>query len=160
MDNSFDIIYGYAFVHHLEDLDAFFSEIKRCLKQDGICRFYDDAYSPIWHKIKQNILKPLQLYTHRKRGISPADLRATLKSGFKKEELLQIMTKIGFSDLFFKRSSFLYYFWDRGTKKLLNQNFRCLDMISSFIIKLDRILISNYHLFQRNQIRLVWGFDT
>lgn len=80
-DESFDIIYGCVFVHHISDLDIFLSEVRRCLKTDGICRFLDPAYSPMWQFLKRTLLKPLQLYTHRKYGISPADLNATIRGG-------------------------------------------------------------------------------
>lgn len=40
-DNTFEIIYGFAFVHHLDDLDQYFKELHRVLKPSGICRFID-----------------------------------------------------------------------------------------------------------------------
>ena len=57
--NSFDIIYGCSFVHHIEDIGALFSEIYRCLKPGGICRFLDHAYSPLWQGLKNTVLKPI-----------------------------------------------------------------------------------------------------
>jgi SAM-dependent methyltransferase len=95
-DSSFDVIYGSAFVHHLEDLDGFFSEVGRCLREGGRCRFLDGAYSPVWQAAKGSFLRPLQLYVHKKRGISPEDFRATMRGGYRKEELSAIMKKYGF----------------------------------------------------------------
>ena len=91
---SIDIIYGYAFVHHIENLDSFFCEVNRCLKKGGICRFLDDAYSPVWQFMKNSFLKPLQLYSHKKTGISPEDLKATRKGGFRKDEILKICSVV------------------------------------------------------------------
>jgi len=80
-ENQFDVIYGYAFVHHLENTEAFLKEVHRCLKPSGICRFMDDGYSPIWQGAKNTILKPLQVYSHKHKGISPYD-RLCRKASF------------------------------------------------------------------------------
>ena len=56
--HSVDVIYGYEFVHHLPDLDAFFHEVRRVLKPGGLCIFYDNAYSPIWQTAKRTFLWP------------------------------------------------------------------------------------------------------
>ena len=60
-DGEFDIIYGSAFTHHLEHLDPFISEVCRCLKIGGICRFIDEADSPLWRSLlKGTILIPIK----------------------------------------------------------------------------------------------------
>ena len=58
-DGSFDIVYGSAFVHHLDDVDLFFSEGYRCLKKNGVCRFFDQADAPLWSVLKRTVLRPL-----------------------------------------------------------------------------------------------------
>ena len=92
-NESVDLVYGYAFVHHLENLSKFFSEIQRVLKKEGEGIFMDDAYSPFWHFVKSTLLKPLQQYSHRRHGISPEDLRATKEGGFKRKVLAKWLDK-------------------------------------------------------------------
>lgn len=58
-DESLDIVYGYAKVHHLPDVDTFLAGAMRVLKPGGRAVFMDDAYSPIWHFSKMTWLKPL-----------------------------------------------------------------------------------------------------
>jgi len=154
-DRSFDLIYGSAIVHHIEDPEALFSEVSRCLGPGGICRFLDAAYSPLWQGMKNTILKPLQLYTHRKQGISPEDLRDTKKGGYRFEEIDAIRQKFGFHDMLFDRVSFFEYLFWRGTLKLGGKFLRFL---LPLLHGLD-LLLKRYTSFMRKQgIRLVWGF--
>ncbi len=158
-DDSFDIIYGYAFVHHIEDLDLLFSEISRCLKKNGICRFLDSAYSPIWYFTKKLFLKPLQVYSHIKGGISPADLRATRKGGYKRDEIFQIMQKFGFKELVFKRISFFQLLWRRMVTKLFKGNNVLIRKGTPVMTSLDNFLTKRFHLMKRNLLGLIWGFN-
>ena len=158
-DASFDIIYGYAFVHHIEDLDQLFSEVSRCLKQDGICRFFDDADSPIWQLMKNTLLRPLQLYSHRKTGISPADLRATQKGGYRKDEIIQLRQKFGFKKSIYKRVSFFNRLFNRGIMKLLGGNDYLIRKGTPIVLCIDNYLAQKSSLMRRNLIYLVWGFD-
>lgn len=158
-DASFDIIYGYAFVHHLRELDSLFSEIDRCLKKGGICRFLDEAYSPIWQFTKNTFLKPLQLYSHIKTGISPEDLRATKKGGYRKSEMTQIMQKVGFTKLLFERVSFFQHLWRRGIIKLFGGSDYLIRKGTPIMTGLDNFLTIKFHFMKRNLIRLVWGFN-
>src|SRR5690606_13359598 len=48
-DNSVDLLYGYAMVHHLPRLEEFFEGVVRILKPGGKAVFMDDAYAPAWH---------------------------------------------------------------------------------------------------------------
>ena len=161
-DASFDVIYGNAMVHHINDLNQFFSEVNRCLKKDGICRFIDDAYSPIWEFTKNTLLKPLQLYIHNKRGISPEDLRATQRGGYRREELIELMHKFGFTKLVFIRVSFFQHLFRRGIGKLLGYD-HYLIRNNTPIMKVTKWLDDNFakknNLMQKNLIKLVWGFN-
>lgn len=158
-DASFDIIYGCAFVHHIEDLYPLFTEISRCLKEDGICRFLDDAYSPVWHFVKNTVFKLLQSYSHKKTGISPEDLKATKKGGYKKDELLQLMHYFEFKELVFERTSFFQYLWRRGITKLLNEDKFLIRKGMPIMAALDHFLIGESHLIRGNLLRLIWGFN-
>lgn len=154
-DNSFDIIYGCAFVHHIENLYGLFSEISRCLKPGGICRFLDHAYSPLWQFLKKTVLKPLQIYTHRKHGISPADSITTKRGGYKFEELQRLKKTHGFSEMLYLRTSFFEYLLQRGTSKLGG---RCLRKLKPVMKGLDTFLDKTVNFVQREGLVLVWGF--
>ena len=157
-DASFDIIYGYAFVHHIDDIDSFFSEISRCLKKGGMCRFLDNAYSPLWHFMKNTCLKPLQLYSHRRTGISPEDLKATKKGGYRKDEIIQIMQKYNFRELVFERVSFFQHLWTRGIIKLFGGNVFFIRKGTPIMTGIDKYLTQKSSFMKKNTIRLVWGF--
>lgn len=154
-NESFDIIYGCAFIHHIENLDRLFSEIKRCLKPGGKCRFMDHAYSPLWQLLKNTLLKPVQLYAHKKHGISPADLVATKRGGYTREELERLKKTCGFSEMLCWRVAFFEHLLQRGTLKLGGQ---CLRKLKPFMRALDVFGDKVASLIQRHGIVLVWGF--
>lgn len=155
-DGSFDIVYGCAFVHHVQDLRGLFAEVVRCLKPDGVCRFFDHAYSPLWQMLKAGLLKPLQTYAHRKHGISPADLLATRRGGYKYEELKDIQRAFAFREMVYERVTFLQYLLERGTSKLGG---RCLRRLRPLAKGLDSFLDRVSGLVRNHGITLVWGFD-
>lgn len=155
LDESFDIIYGCAFVHHIDNLDKLFSEIFRCLKPSGICRFIDHAYSPLWQCVKDTVLKPVQLYTHRKYGISPADLVATKRGGYTCEELEGLKKMYGFSRMLYWRVAFFEHLLQRGTLKLGGRYLRKLKpLMRALDIFWDKVA----RLIQKHGTLLVWGF--
>jgi SAM-dependent methyltransferase len=154
-DNSFDIIYGCAFVHHLGDLDTFFSEIHRCLKPGGICRFLDHGYSPLWQFLKRTVLRPLQLYTHRRHGISPADVAATHRGGYKRMEIEHIKNAHAFRDMMYVRGAFLEQILQRGTLKL---GCRFLRKLKPLMRGLDNLSEWAFDFIEKNGMVLVWGF--
>ena len=154
-DESFDIIYACAFVHHIENIDMLFSEVARCLKPGGICRFMDHAYSPLWQFLKKSVLKPLQIYSHRKHGISPADVSATRRGGYKYEELRHIKEAYEFREMLYWRMSFFEYLLQRGTCKLGG---RFLRKLKPLMRALDAFLDKVANLVQKHGIVLVWGF--
>lgn len=154
-DESFDIIYGCAFTHHIENLDRLFSEISRCLKPGGIFRFLDHAYSPLWQCFKNTVLKPVQLFTHRKHGISPADAVATQRGGYKYEELKNIKEAYGFKEMLYLRVAFFEYLLQRSTLKLGG---RWLRKLKPLMRALD-VILDVASLVKRHGIVLVWGFS-
>ena len=160
-DETFDIVYGYAFAHHIEELDQLLAEAKRCLKKGGICRFFDDAYSPAFQFLKATFLKPLQWYTHRKRGISPEDLRATHRGGYREEELLELAQRLDLHQLLYNRQYFFLRIGKRGLGLLLGWSPRVFERMRPlllFLKWLDR-LTGRLPMFKRNQMQLVWGFS-
>ena len=157
-DASFDLVYGRAFVHHLQDLHTFFSEVGRVLKQGGQCRFLDDAYCPGWQFLKRTVLHPLQQYSHRRHGISPADLAATKKGGFTRSEVEQLARTHGFREVLFERYLFWEYFCTRGTLKLGGQFL--LPVLLPLCRGADAVLARCGGFTRRHGVRLMWGFST
>ena len=133
----------------------------RVLSPGGVCVFFDDAFSPIWHLSKQTILKPFMRYIHKRRGISPEDLRATMENGFKEREILEWGRAVGFdSDYFFVRREFLLYFFRRALKKVFcsDLNRPSVHFFASLLGSIDRILRKVSKLYQKNMIHVVWGY--
>ena len=157
-EESFDLIYGFAFVHHLPDssIYTFLNDVKRCLKRFGKVVFFDDAYSPLWHGLKQTILKPLQKYSHRNTGISPEDIRATEKGGFKRQEIQSYSHQLLFSKYKYQQHEFFSYIMKRGHAKLKSHFFERMMPLG---LSLDKILMKNSSFIKNNGIRLIWGFE-
>lgn len=153
-DNTFDVIYGCAFVHHLPNLNPFLSEVYRCLKKGGQCIFLDNAYSKWWQFSKSTFLKPLQIFSQWRTGISPEDKLATKKGGYKKEELENIFAKIGLHSIIFYRVSFLEHLFRRGSIKLIHHKFS--KMFSKLGTFLDNYFLRKEFL-NNNGLDLVWG---
>jgi ubiquinone/menaquinone biosynthesis C-methylase UbiE len=154
-EDTFDVVYGCKFVHHIQDLDPFFCELRRCLKPGGRCIFFDDAKSDLWHCMKNTILKPLQLLSHWIYGISPEDRAATKKGGFTKPELETLMKRHRFGGMTFERRAFLEYMVQRGAMKLFGWPLRIFTPIARW---LDRTLLGEGFL-SRYGVRLIWGFE-
>ena len=153
-DESFDLIYGCAVVHHIQELHPFFAEVYRCLKNGGKCIFLDDAESKWWNVAKKTILRPLQIISHRRTGISPEDKLATERGGYGKEELRHILTMQKFSDLTHKRTMFFEHLIRRGMMKLLHESLgRALVPLGRFVD--NRLLGPRF--MKRNGLLLVWG---
>jgi SAM-dependent methyltransferase len=160
-DASFDVIYGSAFVHHVEDLDSLFSEVSRCLEEGGICRFLDGAYSPVWQAAKHSILKPIRMYVHRKRGVSQEDLRATARGGYRKEELDRLKQKFGFKRLVLIRFSFFLYISTRAVGKIISfrkSAFRAFWPLF-ILMKWADDFLDKTGLLADHLVSPVWGFD-
>lgn len=157
-ENSIDVLYGYATVHHFPRLPEFFAGVVRVLKPGGRAVFMDDAYAPFWHFAKSTFAKPLMHHSHRRTGISPEDVRFSLSGGFREEELEKQVSAAG-GRLWAKRVSFVNYLWHRATIKLLPaslQNVVANAFMDKVTAGIDSMLL--YLPFgRRNQIRIVWG---
>jgi ubiquinone/menaquinone biosynthesis C-methylase UbiE len=159
-DESVDIVYGYAMVHHLPDIERFFAEVMRVLAPAGRCVFMDDAYAPLWHYAKQTVLRPLMKYSHKKSGISPEDYRFSMSGGFREKSLSKLIREIG-GQPWFRRTAFLQYIWNRGSEKLLGRR-ACRatgnPAIAHTLRAVDDVF-ARLPFINKNLIRLVWGFD-
>lgn len=153
-NEEFDIVYGCSFVHHIEDINALFSEIYRCTRKGGICRFMDDAYSPLWQLMKKTILSPIQSYSHKRHGISPADLIATQRGGYKEEYIKSIMNKHSFEKMLYAKNHFFEHLFQRGTLKLGGKGLRFIKPVFRYI---DSVL-GRTSFIKTNALKLIWGF--
>jgi ubiquinone/menaquinone biosynthesis C-methylase UbiE len=160
-DGEFDIIYGAAFTHHLDDLDPFLSEAYRCLKRDGICRFSDQADSPLWESLKRTILLPLKKYSHWRAPRSPADLRAERRGGYTLEKMATLMKKFGFRDMIFLREWFLLRIVGRHYGMFFNYSPKAIRRAHKLFLALKWLDMKLAHTkwMQRNQLVLIWGFN-
>ena len=159
-DESIDLVYGFAFAHHLPDPERFLSEVARVLRPGGRCVFMDNAYSPIWQWLKLGWLRPLMGLSHRREPRSPEDIRDTMAGGFREERLSEAIRRVG-GEPWFERVAFLYYFWKRASVSLFPDVLRVIprhDRISAALKRIDRSL-SRFGWVRRNTIRLIWGFD-
>jgi SAM-dependent methyltransferase len=154
----FDLVYGYVFVHHIQDLRKLFSELSRCLKPGGTCRFFDNAYSPVWHFAKTRLLRPFQMFAHLRAGISPEDKIASEKGGFKEDELIALMRECGFHSLLFKRLSFFQYLALQSSEKLIANIGSLRTFLSYVFAPLDDFCAARTSFIERNGVSLVWGF--
>lgn len=153
-DASFDIVCADAVVHHLDDLECLFAGIARVLKPNGICRFADTAYSPLWQAAKGGILKSLQKRVHARQGISPEDVKATERGGYTLEEL-QALTRVGFYSVHYERVALLDYLLWRTRCKLEQPWVLAFRPLARALDK----LLAMTPIMYRHGISLVFGFD-
>lgn len=160
-DQTFDIVYGCAFVHHLDDWSPFFAEVYRVLRPGGICRFWDQADSWLWSLLKRSLLRPLQIYSYWKHPRSEGDIRANLRGGFNRSNLSDHMRRAGFRELYFRRHSFFLVMGFRHIGKAVNWNRRAMKIAKPIFhcFRLVDFLTSWCHCISDNRLVLIWGFD-
>jgi SAM-dependent methyltransferase len=159
-DGSVDLVYGFAFAHHLPDVERFLGEAARVLRPGGRCVLMDNAYSPIWQHLKLVWLRPLMRLSHRREPRSPEDVRETMAGGFREERLAEVIRGVG-GIPWFERFALFYYVWHRASVALFPEVARLLprhDLISAACMRVDGFL-SRFAWVRRNMIRLIWGFD-
>lgn len=179
-DASVDVVIGYAFVHHLPDLDAFLRETARVLAPGGRAVFLDAAFAPLWEASKRTWLRGPMRVAHRINPISPEDLRFTLAGGFRIEDLSSRIGAVG-GQPWFERSGALHYVAVRASEIVARRQPR-LSLGSRdwrpnaagdppFSLKwrhrraleslrrVDWLLASRSRTVRDNRVRLVWGFE-
>ncbi len=160
-DRTFDIIYGAAFVHHLDDMDRFLSEVSRCLKPSGICRFFDQADSPLWNGLKRTIFRPIQLYSYWKQPRSPEDLKAGGRNIFNERNLYSLMKKYHFKKTVFVKEWFCLSISLRHYGKFVLWKPEAMQRARPLFLLMKKIdlLLSKSRFMKKNTLMLVWGFD-
>lgn len=160
LDESVDIVYAYAAVHHVRDVPGFLAEAERVLRPGGRAVFADSGYSPAWQAAKTTVLRPLMHYFHRLEPPSPEDLRYTLHGGFREEELAGWIRKLG-AEPWFERLGLLHYLVTRASERLPPRRlFRSVGgskAVLRTLLDVDEFL-GRAGFVRRNFIRLVWGF--
>ena len=179
-DDSVDIVLGYAFVHHLPDLDRFLTETARVLVPGGRAIFLDAAFAPLWEGSKRTWLRWMMRAAHRVNPISPEDLRFTLQGGFRLDDLSRRIAEVG-GVPWFEPSGSIHYLAVRASEiaarweprlSLGRREWRpnlagdpaftlewrhrgVLERLRRF----DAALASRFPTVRDNRIRLAWGFE-
>lgn len=152
-NETFDIVYGCAFAHHINPLEPLLRVVNKVLKPGGRFIFLDDAYSKWWQLSKSTLLKPLQLYSHWKTGISPEDIVATRRGGYKYDELLELTNKNNFKNFIFIRTNFFEYLIRRFFTKIFHQN---LESTANTIGKFLDNFLSKKFISKRGMV-VIWS---
>lgn len=164
-DESFDVIYGHKFVAFVDDLKGFLSEVKRCLRPGGICRFSDDAHSPFWDAIRRRVMQPLKTRVLWK-SMSPLDkIRSqgspTSEFGFREEVVGTFVPQVGFSKLVFLREYFFLRVAQMCWAKLFTWKATRLRFAKPIFLLarwIDERLV-NTKFMRVNALHLIWGYD-
>ncbi len=157
-DNSIDIVYGNAIVHHLPDMDRFLAETVRVLRPGGRAVLMDAAYAPLWQLAKKTVLRPLFTLSHRRYPRSPEDVRDTMQGGFREPQLAAKIRALG-AEPTFQRLSLVWYLWRRASLVLFPERYKHLGehpRIASTLTRLDERL-ARFRIVREHQIRLIWG---
>jgi SAM-dependent methyltransferase len=162
-NESFDVIYGAKFVGFLNNPSYFFSEVKRCLKPGGICRFVDDAYSPLWNAIRHSTVVPLKTRMWEKMS-SLSRIRSGSPSnsfGFKEESLIGFLKQFGFARMLIIREYFFLRITQLLWQKLVRSNPKRCGYAKPIYLIMKWIdnRFTNTTWMKRNAMALTWGFD-
>jgi len=163
-DESLDIIYGAKFVGFLNDQEIFFSEVMRCLKPGGICRFADDADSPLWNGFRRLLILPAKVLLWEKMSsLSKVRSGFTPRNtfGFKEESLLPFAEQFGFSRMLFLRQYFFLRIAQLAWGKLVHFDPKRLIYAKPVYLALKWVdlRLAKTAWMQRNSLSLTWGFD-
>jgi ubiquinone/menaquinone biosynthesis C-methylase UbiE len=159
-DGAFDVIYGAKFVGFLADPSQFFTEVSRCLNSNGICRFADDAVSPVWDFAKRKFVRSIQKCVFRS-PTSLDHLRSGGDGGFRENEVLRLFEKGGFKKMLFVREYFFLRIVQLCYGKLVGWNPKYLRLARPlyFTLKWVDKRLNRTNWMKINQLALTWGFD-
>jgi len=159
-DETFDIIYGAKFVGFIDDHPKLFSEISRCLKPNGICRFGDDAHSPLWDYAKRGLLRPIKKWIFRS-PTSLDNLRARQGSGVDQQYIYSLMKQCGFRDIFFIREYFFLRIAQLCYGKLVRWNPKYLSYARPLFLLMKWVdtCLCKTSWMRKNYLASTWGLD-
>ncbi len=164
-DESFDLIYGTKFVGFVPNQRELFSEIDRCLKPFGMCRFVDDAYSPAWDAFRRALVIPIKSRFLWKKMSTLERIRSgncpTSTFGFKKEDLVPYLNEFRFSNLVFIREFFFLRVVQLIWGKFVHYDPKYIRLARPVYLLMWAIdtLLKNTDWMKRNSLSLVYGFD-
>jgi SAM-dependent methyltransferase len=133
-EGSFDVVTGYSFLHHLYDVLPTLQTAYKALRTGG--QFYADLDPNyyFWEGVNQLdrngqydgiVKREIEMVTYKDEDIeknfgvdkdvfNQAEFGKNIKGGFREEELVAALKKIGFTDVQF------FYHWFIGQGKLIN----------------------------------------
>lgn len=133
-EGSFDVVTGYSFLHHLYDVVPTLQTAYKALRSGG--QFYADLDPNyyFWEGVNQLdrngqydgiVKREIEMVTYKDEDIeknfgvdkdvfNQAEFGKNIKGGFREEELVAALKKIGFTDVQF------FYHWFIGQGKLIN----------------------------------------
>ncbi len=133
-EGSFDVVTGYSFLHHLYDVVPTLQTAYKALRSAG--QFYADLDPNyyFWEGVNQLdrngqydgiVKREIEMVTYKDEDIeknfgvdkdvfNQAEFGKNIKGGFREEELVAALKKIGFTDVQF------FYHWFIGQGKLIN----------------------------------------
>lgn len=164
-DETFDVVYGTKVVGFLDNIPEFLSEVKRCLKPGGICRFTDDAFSPTWDTMRRFLFLPIKAHLLWKSMPPIERIRSGGTpygdSGFKEEDFQPFVKEIGFKRLVFIREYFFLRIAQLFWGKIVRWNPKKLRYAKPIYLAMKWLdhLLENTKWMKRNKMALIWGFD-
>jgi ubiquinone/menaquinone biosynthesis C-methylase UbiE len=150
-ENSFDIVTGYSFLHHLYDVLPTLRTACRALKPGGILYADLDPNYYFWesvHTLKRDgvydpiVKREVEMVTYKDEDIEKnfgvdkntfnyAEYGKNIKGGFKEEDITDLLKKVGFSRVEF------FYHWFLGQGQMINdkaqskeENIKRADIVS------------------------------
>jgi len=169
-DNYFDLCIAYGFLHHLYDIIPTFNEAFRCLRKNGVFYmdqdpnyyFWENArkYNPkeVINEIPKNeiihVNDPTEGYRKKKlksldlagrHTIIRAEYQKTFKDGFREENILKILKKIGFRKIsynyeWYLGESFAKHKISLNADKLINEHLRRCLPLTRHLFKYVRVI--------------------
>ncbi len=160
-NSCLDVIYGSKVVGFLESVPDFLLEVHRCLKPGGICRFADDAESPVWECLRRWVVLPVKKAFVETKSGDLTGVRSASRFGINRQAIEEIGTRIPFSRILFIREYFLLRALQLVYGKLVRWDPNKLKYIRPALLGMkwiDSKLLSASWM-KRNALSLTWGLD-
>ena len=165
-NESFNVVTGYSFLHHLYDIVPTIQTAYSALKKGGILYCDLDPNYYFWEKInslERNgqydpiVKREIEMVTYKDEDIqsqfgvnkdvfNSAEYGKNIAGGFKEEELRNVLKKVGFSAVE------IFYYWYIGQGQLINnesfekeERFKYAEVMNN---QLQHILPLSRHLFK------------
>jgi SAM-dependent methyltransferase len=134
-DRTFDMVTAYSFLHHLYDIEPVLRTAYKHLNKGGIFFADQDPNYYFWESVNQLkrdgnyhpiVKREIEMVTYKDEDIeanfgvekdvfNQAEYGKNIKGGFREEELIDLLHKVGFSDVK------ITYYWYIGQAYIINQ---------------------------------------